>query len=305
MNAAAPVFLLTFLSTSFVGDDVPPARWGGHGHTIAARAAVQTLPDGMPAFFLDAIDQLAYLNPEPDRWRDRTESQLDPAMNDAFAPDHWINYERVPDGALDAGNRFEFIVALARAGEDAEVVGMLPYRILEMTQRLRSGFRRWREETDPAARRWIEQRILNDAGVLGHYVTDGSNPHHTTVHHDGWVGENPQGYTAEGGFHGRFEGQFVDARVALEDLLAAMQAAPRVFGSVRDATFEHLEQSHAQVIRLYELDRQRAFDRDNDSSEHKAFAVQRLAAGAAMLRDVWWTAWVTSESEAPPRRGRR
>ena len=26
----------------------------------------------------------------------------------------------------------------------------------------------------------------------------------------------------------------------------------------------------------------------------KAFATDRLAAGARMLRDIWWTAWVTS-----------
>jgi len=35
--------------------------------------------------------------------------------------------------------------------------------------------------------------------------------------------------------------------------------------------------------------------------DNKAFAVDRLAAGSRMLRDIWWTAWVTS---APTPNGR-
>lgn len=272
----------------------PPRPWGAYGHTIAARAAVRTLPEAVPAFFRDAEAQLAYLNPEPDRWRDRAESRLDGAMSGAFAPDHWIHLDEVPEGAFAAENRFDFILALDRAGLSAEDAGTLPYRILELAQRVRSGFRMWREETDPTVRRWVERRIVNDAGILGHYVTDGSNPHHTTMHFDGWAGENPHGFTTERGFHGRFESEFVDAHVSLEDLLAAVDREPSVLRSLRAATLEHIGETHTQLNRLYELEQIRRFDSANNSAEHKAFAVQRLAAGAMTLRDIWWTAWVTS-----------
>ena len=64
--------------------------------------------------------------------------------------------------------------------------GFLPFRIVELYQRIVSGWLRWRAEEDPLRRSWIEQRIVNDAGILGHYVTDASQPHHTTIHFNGW-----------------------------------------------------------------------------------------------------------------------
>lgn len=273
-------------------------RWGQHGHMIAARAAVQRLPAEMPAFFREAEDQLVYLDPEPDRWRDSEEGRADAAMNEAFAPEHWVHLDEVPASAFYAQNRFDYILALDRAGLDVQDAGLLPYRILELAQRLRSGFRRWRATTDPETREWIEQRIINDAGILGHYVTDGSNPHHTSKHHDRWVGENPRGFTTEPGFHGRFESGFVAAHVTLADILAAVTPEATVFQSLRAATLEHLQSTHARLLRLYELDLARPFNAANDSPEHKDFAVERLAAGARMLRDVWWTAWVSSARSA-------
>jgi hypothetical protein len=83
----------------------------------------------------------------------------------------------------------------------------------------------------------------------------------------------------------------------------AATAPPSVFPSVRTATWDHLHRTHARLIRLYELDQIRRFAQDNDSSEHKAFALERLTAGAVMLRDLWWTALMTSEgSPAIPTR---
>jgi hypothetical protein len=42
------------------------------------------------------------------------------------------------------------------------------------------------------------------------------------------------------------------------------------------------------------LDKIEAFGPDTKSAEHKQFTAERLAAGATMLRDIWWTAYVTS-----------
>ena len=64
-------------------------------------------------------------------------------------------------------------------------------------------------------------------------------------------------------------------------------------------------ETHAEVERLYQLDKAAPFGVDTDSPDSKQFTVTRLAAGATMLRDLWWTAWVTSASDSsdqrPPR----
>ena len=42
-------------------------------------------------------------------------------------------------------------------------------------------------------------------GWLGHYVADAAMPLHDSIHHDGWAGDNPKGYTRDPNIHGRFE----------------------------------------------------------------------------------------------------
>jgi hypothetical protein len=280
----------------------PPAArgWGDHGHSISGRAAALKLPDAMPKFFRKSADQLSYLNPEPDRWRDRGESNIYPAMNAASAPEHYIDLEFVPEGAMNAPDRYAFIIELTKAGRKPNEAGFVQFRILELFQRLRVEFRLWRAEKDSKRRKWIEQRIVNDAGILGHYVTDAANPHHTTIHHNGWVGENPQGYTTERDFHGRFENEYVRTHVQLGDLLPRVGGTARTLENPREAIIQHLTDSHKQVEELYRLEKREKFSAATSAAEHKQFAASRLAAGAEMLRDLWWTAWVTSAAPGNP-----
>lgn len=283
----------------------PPAlaAWGAHGHVTAGRAAALALPHDMPAFFRDAVDELAYLNPEPDRWRDRSEA--DSALREGFNPDHRIRLDLVPAAALQAPNRFAFLAAVRASGnETPESVGLAPFRILELFQRIRSAFRLWRAAPDEQARRRIQGRIVNDAGVLGHYVTDTSNPLHTTMHHHGWVGENPNGYATDREIHSRFEGRFVGARIVLDDVSSRIAPAPAVLADTRAAILDYLQASHRQVETLYQIDKRARFDEFTTAAENKRFAAERLAAGATMLRDLWWTAWVTSGTPAGTAAGR-
>lgn len=271
--------------------------WGARGHEAAARAAVTNLPAGLPAFFRASTDQLVYLNPEPDRWRDGASA----AMDEAFKYDHYIDFEVIPPAALQAPDRFSFLqeiqrtTSLERPARDA---GLLPYRILELYQRLVTGFRQWRTTDDSRRRDWIEQRIIQDAGVLGHYVTDGSNPQHTSVHHNGWAAgyPNPRGYTTERRFHSRFESRFVEAHITSADLVARIAAEPRRLEDVRTDVLSYLRASHAQLDRLYQLEQEQPFGRETSSPAHHEFAVQRLVAGAEMLRAMWWSAWLESAS---------
>lgn len=277
---------------------IPTVRgWGAHGHAISGKAAADKLPSKMPEFFRKASAQLSYLNPEPDRWRDRLESQLDRAMDSAAAPDHFIDLELVPEPARRSVNRYDFTAELIKAGQKPTNAGFSPFRMIELFQRVRVEFRLWRMETDPVKRKWIEQRIINDAGILGHYVTDAANPHHSTIHFNGWSGPNPKGYTVysrERGFHFRFEEEFVGAQIVIGDLYQHMGPEALVIRQPREEIWAFVQKSNDLVEQLYILDKQEPFAATTTSPAHKRFAAERLAAGATLLRDLWWTAWVTS-----------
>lgn len=270
--------------------------WGEHGHRLTAQAAAAALPAAMPEFFRQAASQLAYLDPEPDRWR--SDRGRDPALTGATAPEHFVDLDMIPPASrtavFAAPNRFAYADTLQRLGLHAATVGLLPFRMLELEQLLVVDFRLWRGASTPETRSWVEARVINDAGILGHYVADGSNPAHTTIHFNGWVGENPNGYTTDKRFHSRFESEYVETHLVLADITPLVDTAPRLFPELRPAILDYLRTTNAEVQRMYALEKRESFSRETTSPEHKRFVAARLAAGAAMLRDLWWTAWVAS-----------
>lgn len=297
-----PLAVAAAVAATAVAFTTAAARWGDHGHRLAAAAAAEALPREMPAFFREAAPQLTWLDPDPDRWRDVDETRLDPALNGANAPDHYVDLEWTTPGSLLAPNRYAYLDSLRAAGQ-TQLPGFLSFRIVELTQRLRAQFRAWRAMPDGPERRFLEQRIVNDAGILGHFVTDGANPHHTTIHNNGWRGPNPDGFATDVRMHARFESIFVQARITAPDVTRRMTAPARAFPELREATLAYLRASHAELRTLYGLDKQEAFGAETQGQAHRDFAADRLAAGATMLRDLWWTAWATSErAAAPPRR---
>ena len=293
MRRLSFLFLVTILSW-------PPITfgWGAYGHTMIGQVAAMRLPEAMPMFFRAASDQLAFLNPEPDRWRDTGEQAYGRWLNGSIK-DHHVLLDLVPSDILRAPDRYAYLDLLAKKGitspiRNGPVPGLLHLRILELTQQVRIGFRRWREASDPRERTWIEARIIDDAGILGHYVADAANPHHTTIHMFGWFGPNPEGFATDEEFHGRFESEYVESHIKLRDVLERLPAQPRIFRDLQTDIMQHLEVSHSLVKRLYQLDRQERFSRSTASAEHKDFTTERLVDAAAMLRDLWWTAWITS-----------
>jgi hypothetical protein len=287
-------------ATTAVAVSPKPANarfWGEAGHRIIADVAVSALPAEMPQFFREARAELTYLNPEPDRWRDRVESALDPALNDAQSIEHYVDMELIPGAALNARNRYAFTDSLHAHGVRASAPGFLHYRTLELAQSLRLQFRLWRSEKDSATRRRIEARIINDGGILGHYIGDGSNPHHTTVNHDKWVGaDNPKGFTTVAGFHSRFESRYVESHQMAPDVPPLVPRDAKRITSMREGIWSYLQTSFSNLDRLYSLDKTEPFGPDTKGADHRRFTAERLAAGATMLRDLWWTAWVTSEA---------
>jgi hypothetical protein len=274
------------------------AAWGDFGHRLVGRVAARALPADMPAFFRNASAQLSYLNPEPDRWHERAERELDPALDGATSPDHFIDLELIPPerqaGALAAPTRYAFADSMRVLRVDPADVGVLPFRIVELTQQLRIDFRRWRNAPDSATRRWLEQRIIDDAGILGHYVADGSNPTHTTVHYNGWRGANPDGYTTDRTFHARFETAYVQAQLTDRAVTPLVGRTAQVIPDVRAGVLAYLRRTNGELTRLYDLEKASSFTAGNADTDHRRYTAERLAAGATMLRDLWWTAWVTS-----------
>ncbi|MCH2470791.1 MAG: hypothetical protein MK486_12370 [Gemmatimonadetes bacterium] len=294
------ITITALLTGGGAADDPTPPRWGSVGHEMAARTATTALPSAMPAFFRGAADQLVYLDSEPDRWRNFELREMD----QAWSYDHYVDLENVPDGALDTPDRFEFLKALYDAGleKPERDGGFLPYRIIEVYQRVVTEWRMWRSEDDTQKKQWIEARILNDAGILGHYVTDASQPHHTTIHFNGWSAgaPNPEGFSNNRSFHSRFESAFVEAHVTQADVdgQAGRGSPASVAGAARAAVWAYIEESHSHVVQLYRLDRDIGFDPSAPlKAETRDFAASRLAAGADMLADLWWSAWLESGDE--------
>jgi hypothetical protein len=271
--------------------------WGDAGHRITGEAAALRLPPSTPAFLRSASRQLGYLNPEPDRWKDNAERTLDPALANGTSPDHFIDTDMaspaVLSAALAAKDRYGYLDTLRAAGVNGVAMGLLPFEMLEQAQRLRVDFRAWRIAPD-SVRPYIEARIIDDAGILGHFVADGSNPLHTSIQFNGWTGPNPNGYATDKRTHARFESNYVEVNVKLADVLAQVDTNARVLPNLRAAIVAYLMESNGQTERFYQIDKAHPFDANTTAPENKAFTVERLAAGTRMLRDIWFTAWVTS-----------
>jgi len=272
------------------------------------RLAGAALPADVPEFLRSpaALDALEYYGPEPDRWRGRTE----PELNTAQAPEHFIDLEYADLAGPLPRNRYDYIRALAAAQAahpaiplTPEKVGLQPYVTDEVYERLKSALRDYRgllaakKDTKP-----VEAEIVFLAGWLGHYVGDGSMPLHTSIQYNGWVGPNPNGYTVEHHIHGQFESDFVHANVKAGDVAPLIAAKPVVLGDVFVDYMAYLRHSNSLVEKTYQLDKTGAFV-GAGTPAGKAFVDQQLAAGATELRDMIYTAWVRSGDPVPAYRG--
>jgi len=146
----------------------------------------------------------------------------------------------------------------------------------------------------------VEQAIIFYAGWLGHYVGDGSQPLHTTIKYNGWVGPNPHGYTTAHQIHWQFEGPFVDANVRAPQVQALMTPLQAVKGDMFDSYVAYLRHTATYVEKVYQLEKAGGFV-NAGTAESRDFTAARLAAGASMLRDMIYTAWLDSAQPVPER----
>ncbi len=304
LSSVVSIFFLAF----FLCLAVPPSfGWGRDGHTIINRVAMETLPANMPAFLRtpQALDEIIYLGPEPDRWR----SSIEPELSATGAPEHFLDLEladlAAPDGLPT--QRYEFLSDLQTAARHypdladqltPQKVGLLPWQTEEDFERLEVDMRDYR--TIHAAHQdtyGAEQAVLYDIGCLGHYVGDGSQPLHTTINYNGWVeAKNPEHFTRNRGIHSRFETEFVHDNLRAQDVQPLIPPV-RVLEAPFQDFLLYLRTTHSQVAQVYSLDKQGGFDGDG-SAASRSFTAERLAAGATMLRDMICTAWVDSARPA-------
>lgn len=288
------------------------AAWGDKGHRMVPGLALKQLPPDVPVL-RDWATTITDLGPEPDRWRAGGEM-----LKASQAPDHYINLEPLSFLATFPPARPAYIEALyseaQRTGQKLPPfeIGFQPYIAGEVYERLRVSFAEYeyaREMKKPV--REIEQRVAFYAGWLSHYVADGAQPLHTTIHQDGWIlaGANPGVPPAERGIHSRFETGFVDQNVSEADVAAVEPARLPAITNFLVEYVAYLRRSHALVRGLYELDKQNAF-RGAGTPAGKQFVVARLAAGRDMLAAIWTAAWQQSQwsgclpvSEAPAHTG--
>ncbi|MGO9575933.1 MAG: S1/P1 nuclease [Terriglobales bacterium] len=272
--------------------------WGNEGHIYVNRVAAEKLPLDTPAFLRSSVAELAYLGPEPDRWRESS----NPALKSAQEPDHYIDLERIawldplPEGRYEFYQKLYEKRAQTKDNPDdylPERVGLQPYIVMEIFGRLKSAFREYRQLRDRhQPTEFIEHKIVFYAGWLGHYVADGSQPLHTTIHYNGWVGANPKRYETRGGIHAEFETAYVSRNIVATDF-AHMVHAPEHMANPFGSYIQYLRNSNKLVERVYELDKAGGF-RDAGSREAFDFTAQRLAAGSQMLVNMWYTAWLDS-----------
>lgn len=281
----------------------PVWAWGNVGHVTVNEAAARGLDKQVPQFMRDKVTYLGYLGPEPDRWRSRTFSEL----NKAAAPDHFIDLELATgvDPKRPPDNRHDYARLVTGKGTIPSKVGFGPYRVAELAQKMEIGVASLLSiEDGPKAkqkRKAARQAILYVAGVLGHYVADLANPHHCTIHYNGWAGkENPEGFPTDKKTHARFESRFVE-RVQGE-LKVKVSAPARARLHYAREIWKLVVESNGLTKALYRLDRDGAFTEGNEQTavgrKGLAFAQARMVRGATLLRDMWTTAWVRGRQKA-------
>jgi hypothetical protein len=277
--------------------------WGNEGHRYVNQVAAEKIPASMPRFLRHAVAEIAYLGPEPDRWRSPTEF----ALKNAQEADHFIDLERVdwldplPRGRYEFYRKlYEKRAATIDRPDDylPEHVGLQPYITMEVYGRLKAAFREYRKlKTDRQPTASVEQAIIFYAGWLGHYVADGSQPLHTTVRYNGWVGANPNGYTTQHEIHALFETGYVGASISAKNF-AGLVHAPEKLDDPFARYVAYLRQSNELVEKVYVIEKAGGF-REKGSPEAFEFTTQRLAAGSQMLLDLWYTAWLESVEALP------
>jgi hypothetical protein len=286
----------------------PAFAWGHRAHAVIDRAAIAALPTDGPAFLTKYSDDIAASATMPDSWRSASEpfAKIMEDPNHGWFKEQFAFLKTVPR------SRYEFVLALYREylrikNSDPQTAqrmnvrwtGTLPFAALESYGRLVVCMRQVRAaQTEHADAHVPEQHCAYEVAVLGHYIGDGAQPLHDSVNSDGWRGDNPKNYTRDHTIHGRFESTFVEA-IALDpkDIAGRIGAPGHRQGDLFDAVLAFLDEAAGKMETVYQLEKRSGFA-DAKDKDVRDLVYARTAAGATMLRDMIYRAWL--ESATPP-----
>lgn len=298
------------------------AAWSAPGHRTIARLAIERLPSTAPDWIRGeaGAQMAAYGANEPDRYR----SVKFPAMSHENNADHYLDAELLKDHGLTLRSlprlRYQFVEVLVRTTPAAaptptnadgqaiatitptfspEGVGMLPYAIMEHYAKLVSSMNTARiieAINDPKMANLLEQARANvrfEMGQLAHFVGDAGQPLHMTIHHHGWVGDNPDGFTTDKKFHSYIDGDIVEHhKLNVEAMHAFATPSPELTSdSVWDATIGLMERSFAALRPLYEMEK----SGELRGEKGKSLIAARLGDSAATLGAMYASAWRESQ----------
>ncbi len=323
--------------------------WGERGHDAIARIAARLLandenPEVAAWGKLLASKELmlGHLSNIPDiAWR-----RGGPEMDQLNSPSHFIDLEyMLPQGEMkestkfpetiedykkrleaNCGKKSDFCAPGSTIAEKLAKAGHAPFRIQNLMKEL-TGFlaevKKGQKDQDPKAAEEAQTKLVNQAllytGVLAHFVGDLANPHHTSSDYDGWM-------TQQGGLHGYFESELVDAQdLALDQevYLEAKRHHPMeaLFAPTKDdalaMAWALVRESHPKVAVMTTLDRRLSLLKPSDSddrekgkdakakrekaqrrapqtvaTDYRDFIVLRLAVGADALARFWKAAYL-------------
>jgi hypothetical protein len=170
--------------------------WYAKGHRAADAMALRSLPKELPEFFRNGLELMDNVVPDPDTF---TRPIAPPQLHDAEALNHYFDVEPLANEKLPP-TRYEFLELCFRRKLQPSKVGLLPYVVVEGTQRLSVVFAEYRRA--PRDKN-VQAKCLVYAALLAHYAQDLCQPLHTTVDYDGRV--KADGSSPHTGIHAKID----------------------------------------------------------------------------------------------------
>ncbi|MEO7598927.1 MAG: hypothetical protein ABIV50_08340, partial [Opitutus sp.] len=207
-------------------------------------------------------------------------------------------------GRAAHADRFPKIDPAKNSDHTREWPGFTPWAIVEYYTRVKSAFTYLKAFEDNGTAEEIANAKANAIyvmGVMGHFVGDMAQPLHTTDRHNGWIGDNPNGYTTRNTIHSWIDGGFIGkVGIKLSDVTPRVKPAQAISIEPRTdqrdpvfvAVMEYFKGQYALVEPLYRMERDGKFNADSgDAAEGRAFIEGQLLKGGQMLGSLWLTAY--------------
>lgn len=319
---------LAVLAVCLIISAIHLRAWDYEIHRVINELALASLPTNFPAFVFEEKnkERILFLGGEPDRWRNTPELELRHQNH----PDHYFDYEylemhRILPRELPSF-RYEFMAMLAltrvahsqnfppidparNRDKTRELPGFLPWTVNEYYAKLKSQFSCLREFEENGNSDEIynaRQNVVYVMGVMGHFVGDVTQPLHTTKHFNGWVGENPYGYTTSTKIHAWIDGGYVEkAGIDRKKLFSRVKPAVNLRKGANpenpDNLFPDIMQFFLEQNRLvetlYKMEKEGKFSGEGENGlAGREFIEEQILKAAQMLGNLW----LTSFEQAPP-----